>query len=430
MGTREANGRSSIYFGADGCWHGYVSMGVRADGRLDRRHVKRKTKASATEAVRKLEKERDTGRATSAGRSPMVAEWLTTYLDTIAVQKLAPKTLDDYRSLVNTWIIPHLGKRRLNSLDTVHIDALYSKMLESGLAASTILKVHRILSRALKIAVRRRKLGHNVAEFVDPPSVLNSEQNTLTLDQVHSILKVAMSRPNGVRWAIGLTCGLRQGETLGLRWEYVDLDTGDMRIWWQIQRIRWRHGCADRHECGARLHRKPCKRGCTRHKNCPQPCPPRCTRHASSCPQRHGGGLVLRSPKGKSRRIVRLPSPVLALLREHKIAQDQHRAALGTAWTNYDLVFCQPNGRPIDPRRDWDEWAAILSAAGLPHTRLHDGRHTAGTLLIGQDVHLRVVQEILGHTDIRVTQKYTHVSSATARDAADRIGAALWPERP
>ena len=83
-------------------------------------------------------------------------------------------------------------------------------------------------------------------------------------------------------------------------------------------------------------------------------------------------------------------------------------------------------GRPwAHPRRDWDEWAAILSTAGLPHTRLHDGRHTAGTLLIGQEVHLRVVQEILGHTDIRVTQTYTHVSSATARDAADRIGAAV-----
>jgi integrase len=171
----------------------------------------------------------------------MVAEWLTTYLDTIAVQKLAPKTLDDYRSLVNTWIIPHLWRRRLNSLDTVHIDALYSKMLESGLAASTILKAHRILSRALKIAVRRRKLGHNVAEFVDPPSVPNSEQNTLTLDEVRSILKMAMSQPNGVRWAIGLTCGLRQGEALGLRWEYVNLDTGDMRIWWQIQRILLSH---------------------------------------------------------------------------------------------------------------------------------------------------------------------------------------------
>lgn len=80
------------------------------------------------------------------------------------------------------------------------------------------------------------------------------------------------------------------------------------------------------------------------------------------------------------------------------------------------------------PRRGWDEWAATLTTAGLPHTRLHDGRHTAGTLLIGQDVHLRVVQEILGHTGTRVTQKYTHVSSAIARDAA-RIGAAVWPDR-
>ena len=71
---------------------------------------------------------------------------------------------------------------------------------------------------------------------------------------------------------------------------------------------------------------------------------------------------------------------------------------------------------------------AIVDAAGLPHSRVHDGRHTAGTLLIDQDVHLRVVQEILGHTDIRVTQRYTHVSTAAARDAADRVGVALWSE--
>jgi site-specific recombinase XerD len=100
----------------------------------------------------------------------------------------------------------------------------------------------------------------------------------------------------------------------------------------------------------------------------------------------------------------------------------------GPEWTDHDLVFCQPDGRPIDPRRDWDEWGTILNTVGFPHLRVHDGRHTAGTLLINQDVHLRVVQEILGHTDIRVTQRYTHVSTAAARDAAERVGAALWPE--
>jgi site-specific recombinase XerD len=36
------------------------------------------------------------------------------------------------------------------------------------------------------------------------------------------------------------------------------------------------------------------------------------------------------------------------------------------------------------------------------------------------------MQEILGHSDIRITQRYTHVASVAANDAANRIGKALW----
>jgi len=57
---------------------------------------------------------------------------------------------------------------------------------------------------------------------------------------------------------------------------------------------------------------------------------------------------------------------------------------------------------------------------------VHDGRHTAGTLLLEQGVNMRVVQEILGHSDLRATQRYTHVASPVARDAAARMGKALW----
>ena len=54
------------------------------------------------------------------------------------------------------------------------------------------------------------------------------------------------------------------------------------------------------------------------------------------------------------------------------------------------------------------------------------GRHTAGALLVDQGVHLRVIQEILGHSDVRVTERYTHVASPAEREAAGRMGAALW----
>ena len=64
--------------------------------------------------------------------------------------------------------------------------------------------------------------------------------------------------------------------------------------------------------------------------------------------------------------------------------------------------------------------------ADVPDVRVHDGRHTAGTILVDQGVHLRVIQEILGHSDVRVTERYTHVASPAVREAAGLMGAALW----
>ena len=124
--------------------------------------------------------------------------------------------------------------------------------------------------------------------------------------------------------------------------------------------------------------------------------------------------------------MITLPAPLITVLRLHKITQDSEREQASELWDEHDLVFCQPTGRPIDPRRDWDEWMAVLGEAGVRRVRVHDGRHTAGTLLIEQGVHVRAVQEILGHADVRTTQRYTHVADAVTRDAAQRMGGALW----
>jgi len=91
-----------------------------------------------------------------------------------------------------------------------------------------------------------------------------------------------------------------------------------------------------------------------------------------------------------------------------------------------DLVWCQPNGRPADPRADWQEWSGILAAAGLPHLGVHGMRHSAATIALHEGVSLPVVQEMLGHSDIRVTRAYVHVSSPLAGDAAARVGTALF----
>lgn len=107
-------------------------------------------------------------------------------------------------------------------------------------------------------------------------------------------------------------------------------------------------------------------------------------------------------------------------------AQLAERLKAANVWQDNDLVFCHEDGRPISRNDDWRDWKELLKAAGVRDVRVHDGRHTAGTLLIEQGVHLRTVQEILGHSKITVTERYTHVASPMQTDAAERMGKALW----
>jgi len=90
------------------------------------------------------------------------------------------------------------------------------------------------------------------------------------------------------------------------------------------------------------------------------------------------------------------------------------------------LVFCSPLGAPIDPHEDWEEWHWLLAAAAVREARVHDARHTAGTLLLEQGIDIRVVQQILGHSQLSQTQRYTHVTAALTKDAAYRMDKALW----
>lgn len=63
---------------------------------------------------------------------------------------------------------------------------------------------------------------------------------------------------------------------------------------------------------------------------------------------------------------------------------------------------------------------------GAAAAALADARHTTATLPIEQGVHIRVVQEVLGHTRVTTTERYTHVATLQMKDASERLGQALW----
>jgi site-specific recombinase XerD len=162
-----------------------------------------------------------------------------------------------------------------------------------------------------------------------------------------------------------------------------------------------------------------------------RPCPKGCTRHARECPQRTGGGWYFARRKGvkpghgNAKLVLAIPEPFVRQLRAHHKLQSAERLAAGEAWENWDLVFCSATGTPLDPHEDWEDWRDLLRAVGVREARVHDARHTAATLLLAQGIDIRVVQQILGHSQLSQTQRYTHVTSELVKHAADQMGKAL-----
>lgn len=402
MTSKRASGESSIYRDENGRWHGYVSMGKKENGRRDRRHVSGAKRADVVAKVRALEKKRDAGIVMEAGAGSLtLGAWLDHWLATIAARRVRPRTLVGYESKAKVHIKPALGHHQLERLQPEHLEAFYAVKLAAGLAPGTVLLFHRILSRALKVAEQRGRVARNVALLVDPPQAKFQEVVPLTADEARRVLQVARRYRNAARWSVALALGLRQGEALGAKWEHVDLEAGVWRVRSQIGRIPYRHGCGD--TCGQDKPRR--------------------------CPQRVGG-LAEGEPKTeRGKRGIGLPAQLLADLRAHRQAQLAERLAAGSEWRDTDLVFCQPNGKPIDSKGDWRRWRDLLEEAGVRQARLHDARHTAATLLLAQGVPPRVVMEILGHSTIAVTQNiYGHVMPEAVSSATAAVADVLWSE--
>jgi integrase len=375
---RAANLRSSIYRGDDGYWHGRVTMGVRDNGTPDRRHVMGKDKAEVTAKVRKLERQREDGIVVKPGRAWTIEQWLTHWLENIARPSVRYKPYIGYRTAVHRHLIPGLGAHRMDRIDPEHFEKLYARMLAAGLKPGTAHQVHRTARTAFGEAFKRGYLARNPVSLARPPRVEDIEVDPFEADEVRRVLAVALTKRNGVRFVIALALGLRQGEALGLKWFRLHEPTKTLEIMRALQRRTWQHGCADPHACGARYHKtRPCPKDCKRHKRqCPSPCPPDCEGHARWCPQRRDGGLVEVDVKSRAgRRGIALPDQLFVLITEHRKAQEREREHAGTEWHEGGWMFTQPNGKPLDPRRDLSEWKTLLREAGVRDARLHDARH-------------------------------------------------------
>lgn len=373
--SKRGQNEGSIYKRRDGRWAGAVTLGY-VGGKLKRKTVYGRTRKQVQDRINRLLTDKQSGLPV-VGERQKVSDFLTDWLENWVRPTVKPKTFSSYADTVRLHITPSLGRVVLAKLTPQQVQAMLNERLASGLSPRTVGYIRSVLSIALARALKLGLVQRNVVPLVDRPNVTRHEIRPLTVEESRALLAAAEDHRLGALFSVALALGLRKGEALGLRWQDVDFENATLVISGALQRI--------------------------------------------------GSALVRTETKNNtSRRMLRVPAAALRALREHRVKQMEERLLAGDKWRDTGLVFTTTLGTPLDPRNVLRHFGRVLKAAGIAHVRFHDLRHSCATLLLAQGVPARVVQDILGHSAIRVTMDvYSHVMPSMRDDAVRAMDAAL-----
>lgn len=385
---------------ARGRWEGRITTGYDPDGRQIRRKVTGATRAEVVKRLRELADAADTGRA-PAPQDLTLRRFLEQWLADVLPGSVAPATEQQYADVVRLYVVPHLGQKRVRTLQARDVARMLHELEAEGRSRNTQRLARSVLRRALRWAEAEGMVARNVAALANGVKVGRPNGRTLTPAEARQLLAALAGDRMEAAIIVALSLGLRRGELLALAWPDVALDTT----------------------------------------------PPRLT-IARNMTRLRGRGLVLADTKtAGSRRTVHLPGPVVDALRRHRTQQGRERLVVGPDWPaqplGADLVFRTPFGTPVDPDNFRQHVYRVTRETFTPEAERpptssgpwpaqyqwspHELRHSAASFLIAQGVPLKIVSETLGHSSIRVTADvYGHLFDDAGAIAADAMAATLW----
>lgn len=310
-------------------------------------------------------------------------EWLDLYVNESNLRKT---TIAGYKVNIEGHIIPALGHIELQGLTASHIESFYAQLLKDGrmdgkggLSPKSIKYIHRVFSKTLDNALKKRMVTHNVAkEVMNLPKTKKYSAEIYNKQEIRILLNAVKDTDMEVPIALAAICGLRRGEVLGLKWCDISFDNCIIRV------------------CRQLLPTKD--------------------------------GFEFSEPKSEtSNRVCSVPKEVIEILIRHKQNQDYYRDLLSFEYKEYDLVNCNADGSFISPSFFSKKFSNVIKKVGLKHIRFHDLRHTCASLMLSAGVQMKVASEILGHSSIGITADlYTHVITDLKKEAALKIGREIF----
>lgn len=290
---------------------------------------------------------------------------------------LQKSTFGIHKTYLENVIKPRIGHFRLKQIQPIHMQSFVNELvINTNYSANTIHLIFQIISASLKKAQILRLIKENPTIGITLPKLRKtSEINVWTLEQVNHFI----SEGKNVYWptryyiacVIALITGMRQGEIMGLRWKDIDFEN---RIIYIRQTLT------------------------------------------------QTGEIKVGAKNNSSIRNVHFPIKLIEELELHRETIKKERLYHGRDYEDNDLVICARKGTSLIPRNGRIEFYNLTEKLGLPKIRFHDLRHTHATLLIQQNVNVKLISERLGHTDIQTTlNTYSHVLPTMQREVAEKL---------
>jgi len=338
-------------------------------------------KRDAQQALARIVTEINSGTYAEPDKTTL-AQFLERWLAHIKTQ-VTPRTYGGYAERVRNNIIPALGATRLIKLLPEQISEAYSKALTSGrcdgkggLSPQTVKHIHVVLKQALAQARVWRAISHNPADLVKPPKLARGEMQTVNTDQTAAMIEAARGTPIFIPILLGVLCGMRRGEICALRWRSIDLDAGQLSVVATTEQGR--------------------------------------------------GGMREKEPKSGKGRLIALPPMLVAELRRHRMQQAEWLLRLGVRLTDDHYVCLREDGESVWPSSLTRAFRTFMRRHKLPQIRFHDLRHSHATHLLAANVHPKIAQERLGHSNVSITlNTYSHVVPGMQQEAAAKVDAVI-----
>lgn len=346
-----------------------------------------------------------------------IKEVLERYID-LGRQHWSPNTLGNARHICADYIVPYIGDVPVAAVTPMMLQDYYNdlprhkavqgnhKRDPGNVSARTVREVHKLLRPALDKAVIWGELPSNPTLPLQLPKEEKKAREQWSEAEVVAALNLCDDPQLRAAIAVQFAGTTRSGELLGLTWDCVDISDPShaaIRIEKSLERVK-RQDMIDTGGRGIMLEFPPVLGG----------------KHNTTV-------RLLKIPKNRSSiRKVYLSQTAAMLLRELRKVQNAEKEICGDSYHGYNLVFCQPNGEPLEQNYLSKHFKKFLAAHDLRVVDFYSLRHSGATAKLRGTKNLKAVQGDMGHASPEMlTKVYAAIVDEDRVHNADVIESAV-----